>query len=196
MIGILILILPAWTVAARVGTHPLSVSEESAERCGQKFKSIREFDGQEESGKERTTRITEEEINSYLTLSPDSEYQTCLRALKMTFKQDVLEGLASVDFDCLKEIPSKSVPKYISLLFTGTHVITGRGKILSDDGEGQVQLEQARFDGRMLPNLLIEEVVEAVCESQDSSFNPLQPSRLPYSIKRITVHPGYIIVYQ
>jgi hypothetical protein len=195
-IGIFILILLSWTVAVRSDTHPLSVSEKAAERCGQKFKSIREFAGQEESGEERATRITEEEINSYLTLGTDSEYQTCLRTLKMTFKQDVLEGLASVDFDCLKEISSKSIPKYISLFFTGIHVITGRGKILSDDGEGLVQLEQTRFDGRMLPNILVKEAVEAVCESQDSSFNPLQPSRLPYSIKRITVHPGYIVVYQ
>ena len=159
-------------------------------------KSIREFAGQEETGGERATQITEEEINSYLTLSADSEYQTCLRTLKMTFKLDVLEGLATVDFDCLKEISSKSIPTYISLLFTGIHVITSRGKILSDDGEGQVQLEQTRFDGRMLPNFLVAEAVEAVCESRNSSFNPLQHSRLPYSIKRITVHPGYIIVYQ
>ena len=188
--------LLSWTVAARSDTHPLSVSEEAAERCGQKFKSIREFAGQEESGEERATRITEEEVNSYLILGTDSEYQTCLRTLKMTFKQDVLEGLASVDFDCLKEISSKSIPKYFSLLFSGIHVITSRGKVLSDEGEGRVQLEQVRFDGRMLPNFLVAEAVEAVCEAQNSSFNPLQPSRLPYSIKRITVHPGYIIVYQ
>ena len=188
--------LLSWTVAARSDTHPLSVSEEAAERCGQKFKSIREFAGQEESGEERATRITEEEVNSYLILGTDSEYQTCLRTLKMTFKQDVLEGLASVDFDCLKEISSKSIPKYFSMLFSGIHVITSQGKVLSDEGQGRVQLEQVRFDGRMLPNFLVAEAVEAVCEAQNSSFNPLQPSRLPYSIKRITVHPGYIIVYQ
>ncbi|MBN2319289.1 MAG: hypothetical protein JXR49_09440 [Acidobacteria bacterium] len=196
LIGILILFLLSWTIPAHPDTRTHSISEEAAERFGQKLKDIQDFAPQEESDREQATRITEEEINSYLSMGSNLKYQTCLRTLKMTFKQDILEGLASVDFDCLKEISSTSIPKYISLLFSGTHVITGRGKILSGDGEGRVQLEQARFDNSRLPNFLIEEAVEAVCETQKSFFNPLQPSPLPYSIKRITVHPGYIMVYQ
>ncbi|MBN2243533.1 MAG: hypothetical protein JW793_12675 [Acidobacteria bacterium] len=114
----------------------------------------------------------------------------------MTLKQDTLEGLASVDFDCLKKISLKSIPRYILLLLDGTHVISGSGKIISNNGEGTLYLEKALLDGSRLPNFLIEEAVEAVCKSQKLSFNPLQPTLLPYSIKKVTVHPGYIMVYQ
>ena len=196
LVWIFILFSLFWNIPALSDVRAPSVSEEAAESFGQKLKDIQGPIPQEEPFRERSTRITEEEVNSYLSLDLDSKYQSCLRTLRFTFQQDVLESLASVDFDCVKEVSPKSLPKYISLIFSGIHVITGRGKIISDDGEGRVELEQILFDGKRVPNFLIEEAVEAVCEAQDLSYNPLQPSRLPYSIKRITVHPGYIMVYQ
>lgn len=196
LIGLFTLFSLSWTITALSDVRAPSFSEEAAESFGQKLKDIRDFIPQQEPYRGRSTRITEEEVNSYLSLDFDSKYQSCLRTLRLTFQQDVLESLASVDFDCVKEVSPKSLPKYISLIFSGTHVITGRGKIICDNGEGRVDLEQVLFDGKRIPNFLIKEAVKAVCEAQDLSYNPLQPSRLPYSIKRITVHPGYIMVYQ
>lgn len=161
-----------------------------------KLKKITDFDKQEASGRDTVTRITEEEINAYLDLNLDPKYQPCLKNLRLTLKQDILEGLASVDFDCLQGKSSESYPGYIAFFFTGTHVITTRGKVTSDSGEGRLELEQAMFDGNRVPIFLVEEAVEAVCKSRNLSFNPLQPSQLPYAIKRITVHPGYLLVFQ
>ncbi len=160
------------------------------------MKKIKDFAERDESDGELSTRITEEEINAYLSRNLNSKYQACLKNLRLTFKQDFMEGLASVDFDCIQEKSQETSPAYIWRLFTGTHVINGRGKVVSGEGQGNVQMEQAWFDGSRLPNFLVEEAVELLCKAQNLSFNPLQPSPLPYAIKRITVHPGYIIVYQ
>jgi hypothetical protein len=193
---VLLLLFPLWIIPAHSDNRAPTIKERAAEQYGLKLKKIKDFARQEESGGNLATLITEEEINAYLDLNLDPKYQPCLKTMRLTLKQDTLEGLASVDFDCLRAKSSESYPGYIAILFTGTHVITSRGKVISDSGEGRIELEHAMFDGNRVPNFLVEEAVEAVCESRNLSFNPLQPSRLPYAIKRITVHPGYLMVFQ
>ena len=196
LLSVLLLFLLGWVIPAHSDNRAPTLKERAAERCAQKLKKIEDFPEQVESDGELTTLITEEEINAYLDLNLHSKYQPCLKNMRLTLKEDILEGLASVDFDCLEEKSSGAYPGYIALLFSGTHVITSRGRVISDGGEGRLELEQAMFDGNRLPNFLVEEVVEAVCEARELPFNPLQPSRLPHAIKRITVHPGYLKVFQ
>ncbi|MEJ2247259.1 MAG: hypothetical protein P8Y80_14460 [Acidobacteriota bacterium] len=160
------------------------------------MKEIEDFAAQEEADKEMATRLTEEEVNAYLSLDINSDNQSCLKNMRMAFKQDLMEGISSVDFDCLRDTSSKTFSAIILRLFSGTHVITARGTIVSGDGKGHIQLEQVRFDDSVLPNFLVEQAVAAVCGKQDPPFNPMQPSALPYNIKKITIHPGYIMVYQ
>lgn len=194
--ALLFFALPFAALQAFSDTPSPSISETAAMRCNQKLKIIEDFAALEKTDKELTTRFTEEEINSYLILDMASKYKSCLKNLKMAFKQNLLEGFASVDFDCLKETSSKSLPRLIERLFSGTHAITARGTVVSGDGEGSFQLEQVRFDESTLPKFLVEEAITAVCKSQKPPFDPIQPSPLPYNIKKITIHPGYIMVYQ
>jgi len=116
--------------------------------------------------------------------------------MRMAFKQDLIEGIASIDFDCLKENASTAFSSSLLRLFSGTHVITARATIASGNGKGQIQLEQARFDDNTLPGFLVEEAIAIVFRKQEPPFNPTQPSPLPYNIKKIMIHPGYIMVYQ
>ena len=177
-------------------TSSKSNSATAAMRYIQKLKEIEEFAAQEETDKEMVTRLTEEEINSYLSLDVNSDNQSCLKNMRMAFKQDVMEGISSVDFDCLRDTSSKTLSAIILRLFSGTHVITARGTIVSGNGKGHIQLEQVRFDDSVLPNFLIEEAIAAVCGKQEPPFNPMRSSPLPYNIIKITIHPGYIMVYQ
>ena len=173
-----------------------SLSKAAAERCRLKLREIEDFAAREGSGGEQTTRFTEEEVNSYIMLDATLKYKSCVKDLKLEFLSDFLEGAASVDFDCLKESPSKSLPKLITSLFSGTHIITARGTLASKDGKGIFQLQDARFDNDTLPRFLVEEAITLVCKNQKPPFDPMQTSTLPFNIQRVTVHPGYIMVYQ
>jgi hypothetical protein len=81
-------------------------------------------------------------------------------------------------------------------MFSGTHTLSVRGKLVSKGGKANFQLEQARFDSGTLPNSLVEEIIALVGRKQTPPFDPLQPSQLPYKIQRIDVHPGHALVYQ
>ena len=54
----------------------------------------------------------------------------------------------------------------------------------------------ARFDGTLLPNFMVSEIITAVGRKQRPPFDPLQPSQMIYAIDRVDVHAGYFIVYQ
>jgi hypothetical protein len=183
-------------VSAPSGARAPSISEAAAVRCNKKLKQIEDFSALNGTGKNQTVRFTEEEINSFLTLDKSVKLNSCFKNLEMAFKEGILEGVASIDFDCLKETASKSIPRFISQMFSGIHIVSTRGKIESANGEGSIQLEQTRFNNTTIPNFLIKEAVVALCKHQKSPFNPLETSALPHAIKKITVHPGYIVVYQ
>lgn len=195
-IAILFLEFQCLSIPVRGDTMAKSISTVAAMQCIQKMKEIEFFATQEKIDRVMSTRFTEEEINAYLSLDSNSGYQSCWKNMRMSFKDDLMEGIASVDFDCLKETSSAAFSAIILQLFSGIHVITARGTIVGGNGKGHIQLDQVRFDDSVLPKFLIQEVIASVCRKQDPPFNPMEPSQLPYNIKKITIHPGYIIVYQ
>ncbi len=192
-LGLLLL----WIGAAPPGSGSIlasAVSKAAADRCNIKLKSLDDFSVKRKAGQKQTTRFTEEEVNSYLAL--DVKYHPCLKSLLMTFEENRMRAVAAIDFDRLGTTSSKFLPKLMSFMFSGTHTLTSVGQLLSKDGNASFYLEQARFDDSTLPRSLVEEIISAVGKKQNPPFDPLQPSRMPYKIERVDVHPGYIIVYQ
>jgi len=172
------------------------VSEAAAKECLRKLNEMVTYAAGPETENGKITRFTEEEINSYLALYEESEYRSCLQYFNMSFRQGFMEGIVSVDFDCLKKASSKSLPKLLTTFFSGTHIITARGTILSDNGKGRFQLEEARFDALVLPGLIVEQLITTLCMQLDPPFDPMEPSPFPYKIKRVRIQPGYIMVFQ
>ena len=174
------------------------ISEEAANDCIQKWDEVETFADEENTrtGKEKTTRFTEEEINSYLTLKTDSDYKSCLNFFRISFTQDILQGITTVDFDCLKEKSEDSLPNLITRLFSGTHVITARGEIKGEQGEGYFKLHEIRFDDIVLPKILVEHMISSACLRLESPFDPMQSTAFPFKIRKVTVHSGYIMVFQ
>jgi|WetSurMetagenome_2_1015567.scaffolds.fasta_scaffold09402_4 hypothetical protein len=170
------------------------VSKAAAERCSTKLKSLEDFAAQRKAGRKQTMRFSQDEINSYLALDLSPHYHPCLKGLSITLKENMLQAVASIDFDHLGS--SKFVTKILGFLFSATHQMTATGQIISQDGNAYFRLDQARFDGQTLPNHVVEEIISAVGRRQDPPFDPLQPSKLMYEIEKVEVHAGYIIVYQ
>jgi hypothetical protein len=171
-------------------------SKSAAARCDAKVKMLESFADSHKPGQSQTTQFTEDEINSYLALAASAKYHPCLKSLIVAFRENKMKATAAIDFDRLGSSSTKLLPKLMGLLFSGTHTLAADGQLISKDGKGNFKLEQATFDGGTLPGSLVEEIMSAVGRKQSPPFDPMQPSALPYEIRKVDVHSGYIIVYQ
>ena len=177
----------------------LPVSADSlaaAETCRLKLTRLEDYAAQEEPIRKQTTRFSEEEVNSYLAIDLSPEYHPCLRTLRTDFEKDKIHVVASIDFDRLDMSSDEFFLKMLRRALSGKHTISARGRLQSGNGMASFVLGKALFDDTELPNFLVEEVLTKVGQKQNPPFDPMQPSRLPYKIDRVDVHPGYIIVYQ
>jgi hypothetical protein len=172
-------------------------SKAAAERCGLQLKSLEDFVANGKAGREKTTRFSEEEINSYLALNASSKYHPSLKSLTIFLLEgEKLEGVSVVDFDRLGSGSSGILPGILSILFSGKHTLAVKGKLISRDRKGRFELEEAQFDGRELSRFLVEQIITAVGRRQKPPFDPLQPSELPYKIQKVEVHEDYLLVHQ
>ncbi len=185
-------------IAASMGPQNTAgaISEAAARRCTLKLRSLEEFAIKRNPNMRQKTKFSEEEVNSYLLLEGSSQFHPCLKSLVLTFEENRLQGIAAIDFDLLGNTSNKFFAGLISTIFSGSHELTVHGQLQSNNGKAHFKLEQARFDGMELPKLLVEEIISAVGRSQNPPFDPLQPSEMPYDIKRVVVHSGHIIVFQ
>jgi hypothetical protein len=178
--------------ASEISDHEKTV----ALQCSQKLEILEKFSVMRKPGQKQTTRFSQYEVNSYLAVVLSPKYHPSLKSLVMTFEENRLQGVAAIDFDRLGADSSKLLPRLIGLVFSGIHKITALGRLRSQNGTAGFELEQAYFDNTALPKPLVEEIITAVGRKQDPPFDPLQPSKMPYSIEKVVVHMGYILVYQ
>jgi len=176
--------------------NPSAITRAAADRCASKLKSLEDFEAHRKTGQKQTTRFSEDEVNSYLALDLKAKYHPSLKSLTFTFEEDRLQCVAAIDFDRLGATSTRLLPKLVGFMFSGVHMLTARGQLVSGDGKAHFRLEQARFDNSTLPRALVEEIITAVGRKQNPPFDPLQPSELFYAIEKADVHAGYILVYQ
>ncbi len=167
-----------------------------ADKCDAKLKAMEDFVAKRKAGQKNSTRFQENEVNAYLAHYLSKRYHPSLKSLQIKFNENKLEAIASIDFDLLGTASSKILPKIMSFLFSGIHTLDARGQLKSSKGDGSFLLEQARFDDTVLPKTIVEGIITAVGKKQNPPFDPLQPSKMPYEIKEVAVHQGYIIVNQ
>lgn len=189
-------LLSAAPAAESTSDSSQGISRAAADSCSAKVKKLEEFETNTDPGKKQTTRFTQEELNSYLALDLSSKYGPGLKSLMLTLEEAKLKGDAAIDFDHLGMRTSKLLARIMIAMFSGTHTLSARGKIIAQDGKANFQLEEARYDNTSLPNFLVEEIITAVGRKQRPPFDPMQPSQMPYRIERVELHAGYILVYQ
>ncbi len=187
---------PGYGAQTQAGQTQAKVSKAAAEECVRKVNGLEAYATSPEPRKKRTTRLTADEINSYLEFELKPKFHPSLRGLSFTFEDNKLAGLGVIDFDKLNLNSSKFFTKLLAGLFSGTHSLRVSGTLLAKDGKASFQLEEARFDDSVLPNFLVSEIITAVGRKQKPPFDPMQPSKMPYDIDRVEVHGGYIMVFQ
>lgn len=184
------------TLPAAPADSPALVSETAAQSFLDKMTGMETFAAGQEKEEQKTTKLTEEEINSYLSLYGDAKYRSCIRYFRITLEKESLVGTASVNFDCLQEKSPGSISSLITGLFSGIHTLTARGNIHNDNGKGNFQLEEARFDTVLLPGFLVEQMITSICMRLDPPFDPMEPSPFPLKIRSIHIADGQIMILQ
>jgi hypothetical protein len=172
------------------------ISKAAADKCGKKIKSLQEFGISLNPQEKKTTEISQDEANSYLALELSSKFGASLKSLLMTFEEGRMQIAADIDFDALGTQSGKGSEKLMAAMISGIHKLTATGKLNAENGEAYFRLDEARFDARVLPNFLIEEIITAVGRRQNPPFNPLQPSIMPYHIQKVDVRAGTVVIHQ
>ncbi len=183
-------------VVPEVQDSTREVTKAAAETCRIKVEKLQAFAANAKPGRKQMTRLTQEEINSYFALDLSARYSPGLKNLFFVFENDKLQADAVIDFDRLGMSATRMITKLMASLFSGVHTIGARGRLVAQQGKANFQLEEAKFDGTVLPNFLVEEIITAVGRKQRPPFDPMQPSEMPYRIEKVEIHSGYILVYQ
>lgn len=171
------------------------ISRRAADSCAAKIKVLEAHEALPAAGKKPVqTRFTEQEINSYLAVYLRPKYNPSLKDLRLTFQEARLLSAAKIDFDQLNS--SQLLARLLAGMLSGIHDLSLRGQVVAKGGKGHFVVEEARFDGRALPQFMVEQIITSVGRRQKPPFDPLQPSELPYGIQSVDMHPGYIVVHQ
>ena len=189
------LALAAASPGADIPASP-GISRTAADACNTKLLRLQSFPAQPEGAKKQTTQFSEAEVNSYLALELSAKYHPSLKSLQVRFKDPLLEGTATIDFDQLGMSAKGMFARLFAWLFSGTHKLNVRGRLRTVGGKGNFELDEAQFDSTTLPNFLVEEVITAVGRKQKPPFDPMKPSQLPWSIDHVDVRAGQIVVHQ
>ncbi len=173
------------------------ISKAAAESCRVKVDRLEAFAADaNKPAREQPTRISQQEINSYLALDLSSNYSPSLKSLMFVFGNDGIQAEAIIDFDRLGMSATGMITKLMASMLSGTHTLNARGRVIAQNGKANFELQEARFDSTSLPNFLVEEIISTVGRRQRPPFDPMQPSQMPYQIKKVEIHSGYILVFQ
>jgi hypothetical protein len=186
-------------IAGQSSKESGGVSKAAAESCAVKVQRLEDYAAATipaSSVGKHATRLTEDELNSYLELDLRPEYHPSLKSLKVRLVEARLQGSASIDFDLVELKNTSLLTSLLRKMLAGVHSLVVLGGLLSGDGKACFRLDEARFDGISLPNLLVAEIITAVCRKQNPPFDPMKPSALPYRIQKVDLHARYIVVYQ
>jgi hypothetical protein len=186
-------------IAVQSSKAPGGVSKAAAESCAIKVQRMEDYAAATipaGSVGKHATRLTEDELNAYLELDLRPEYHPSLKSLNVKLMEARLQGSASIDFDLVELKNTSLLTSLLRKMLAGVHSLVVLGGLLSGDGKAYFRLDDARFDGISLPNLLVAEIITAVCRKQNPPFDPMKPSALPYRIQKVDLHAGYLVVYQ
>lgn len=191
LVAALTVLRPAAVPATEKGITPAA-----AKRCAEKLERLEVFAAAGEEGRTQATRFTQDEINSYLALEASAHYHPSLKRVTFAFEESRLRCVADIDFDQLRLDSTQLVTQLLARMFSGVHQLSLYGTLWAQEGKARFQLLDARFDSTSLPNLLVEEIISAVGRRQQPPFDPMQPSQMPYRIRRVELHLSWIMVYQ
>jgi hypothetical protein len=190
--------LAAGLATAAAATTAPAVSRQQAELFQQKLDKIVQ-QGETTSSRERSTEITEGEVNSYLTFKAGDQLPVGVTEPTIGIhEQGRLSGRAVVDLDVIRKKKSNGGWLDPTSYLTGTLPITASGVLRTADGQGRFQLESAAVSGVPIPKSFLQEIVSYYTRtaSNPAGINIDDPFELPAEIRRIDADQGKAIIVQ
>lgn len=151
------------------------------------------------SSKPRPTSFTEAETNSYLKYKAGDLLPVGLTQPEVTLiGNGRVSGKAVVDLDVVRQKQSSGGWFDPTSYLTGKLLVTARGRVVTWDGKGKVEVESAEVSGITIPMSFLNQMVNFFTRTADnpggSTLN--DTFELPTNIRRIDVQPARFTVYQ
>ena len=155
--------------------------------------------GQKKAAKERPTAFTQAETNSYLKYKAGALLPVGLTQPEVTLAgSNRVSGKAIVDLDVVRQKQSSGGWLDPTSYLTGKLLVTARGRVVTWDGKGKVEVESAEVSGISIPMSFLNQMVNFFTRTADnpggSTLN--DTFDLPTNIRRIDVQPARFTVYQ
>jgi hypothetical protein len=148
-----------------------------------------------ESGPGPRYKITEPELNSYLSYLVEKENVQGVEALFVKLRDGSLSTYAVVNVD---SVPQKDKDKVTRILMqtilAGKQFLSADGSLVTHGGLGQYTITGARINEVDIPPSIVNSLINTVTKRQNPPFDLTKPFKLPYNIREAVVKPGYLEV--
>jgi hypothetical protein len=191
----------AGVVACVAAAHPsgdVRLTRGDADNLVRKLVQITENSGTTRTKADRSTTITEPEVNSYLRYHAASEIPTGVTDPYVTIVGDGrLEGRATVDLDAVRQQKRRGWSDPLGYV-SGKLPIQATGRLTTENGIGRFTLDSATISGVAVPKIVLQEVVSYYTRRPDkpSGVSLDDPFELPARIREIKVAAGQAVVVQ
>jgi hypothetical protein len=185
-------------VSVAVPRGDVKLTRGEADSLVRKLVQITENSGVPRVKSDRSTTITEPEVNSYLRYHAASEIPAGVTEPYVTIVGDgKLEGRATVDLDAVRQQKKRGWSDPLGYV-SGKLPVQATGRLETQDGVGRFTLDSATIGGVPVPKVVLQEVVSYYTRRPDnpSGVSLDAPFELPARIREIRVGTGQAIVIQ
>ena len=184
-----LLAAPAQAGEASASRPPLSWAD--AQSLTRKFEAIEVQSQSLRARKPASVLITESELNSYLNLTYGPQMPG-ITDVDIRLDAERINAKGMVDLERVRgKVPAPSPWSPLSLL-RGKVPVELTGKLLTRDGFGTIEVEEAWIASVPVPMSFVEQIVASATRkpSQPEGFDIHAPFRLPYSVNRVRLEPS------
>jgi hypothetical protein len=172
---------------------PAGLSWEDADWVGETLARIERRIGAGKPASRQTIVVTERQLNSYVSLSLAAKIPPGLSGLELDLQKDRVFARGILDLDRVK---SKIQGAGLLAFLSGSVPVELRGRLLSGDGSGRVDVEEALIAGISLPPAVLAQIVSQSTRSatRPQGIDILAPFPLPFTARRVRLEPGRALV--
>jgi hypothetical protein len=150
------------------------------------------------SGAQRTTPLTDTEVNSFLRYHAKSQIPVGIVEPTLNALGDGrVGGAALVDLDAVRTQKQRGWMDPVGYL-SGKLPVTAKGRLVTQNGIGRFELESAEVSGITVPKSVLQELLAYYSRTPEkpAGINMDDPFELPSRIREIRVGKGEAVVVQ
>jgi hypothetical protein len=168
------------------------ISKEAAVAVEGKFKQIEQSSavGQPFG----TVHLSEPELNSYVKYDLEPLFPPGLSNVQLQLRPGRPQGTAVIDFDKLKGGMKSPPNPLLAYLLQGVHTLGVQGTFSATNGMGRFHLETVTLDGTVLPETVVNYLVDQYLKAHYPTVAIDHPFALAFGIQRIDVQSASVLV--